>query len=322
MKTEQAYPYRESVEKHYPFLFPDPVRKKEAQAFARRLTDNIVLYHERMDGWVQTLGGRRYSDTMASSLTYLSEFMGKTGPADMETILSSRFPKRAHSFWRIITTIDDAVDTHSGYLRGPLHTIRDAEGVPLTSYINELSPSDGIRWIGKAATRFVILQTRLQEAGTARSFAQAVMAKRKTTGTIAKIGAYAAVRAFGKMYPEETLRMTFPQLADHAAAAGYIIQLADDLNDISTDLAYRTSSSLVIAAARDADELNGIKLLATRGEPLTIPGLLLRNLSTGAMLTRYYASARTRLVRAPPEMVSYFDEMFFPNVPAPRTGTA
>lgn len=278
------------------------------QKYAAELNDSIALFHRRYDPWVQKIGGKSYSEITAISQHMLLKLLGISSFGDLDKFASTPFPKIAHLTWRIISAIDDYGDSTTR--EADVRNLTDSEGTPVAKMIQELIRIPGSdklsRWFIKAAHKHI-----KKHEYPDLSFTDAVKAKEKTTGLFtlaATLGVWPFLLA---TFPKNTAGFPPKEFVQHSISCSLIAQCMDDIADFKNDLGNPSASSLIIAAARDANELEILKRLSLVEKPLTVSELLKQNLKTPIIFLEYFQSLINKLPLAPTEMKAYFQHQFF-----------
>lgn len=285
--------------------------RSRAVLFGRQLDESLYTFHRAYDGWVQdTLGGRSYSDTVASGLYFLLRFLGKDTPQELDRLLGSSYPKYGHILWRTISAIDDAVDQSDNRTHLSWRTISDSDGVPLSVLHENLTQDPSKKRIASAMNDLLLWHTRRQESDKHISFQAAKESKSRTTGVIAKLNTWLIYRALERIYFEDKLSLSWKELGEHASASAHSIQIIDDMNDAAIDIGYPTSSSLLMAACRDTNEIPKLENIIQKGNPITGSVLLYEGFKASVPIFIFQHTHMLRLKRASADMISYLNYTF------------
>ena len=281
------------------------------QRYAGKLQKAIDFFHEEYDPWVMELGGESYSEIMAISQHMLLSFIGTAAETDLRSLSTTVFPKAAHLAWRIISAIDDYADdpSQNGEIKD-IEDLIDSERTPVKRMIHELvrvSPGDKLTLLLVNKTLQHIHAHEREDL----TFAEAVMAKEETTGRITKIFTLTAWPFLLCKFKKEAQALPLKELIQHAVAGSLSAQCLDDLVDVPNDIDDPAASSLVITAARDAEELEIIRADIKAGKPSSVALMLAREMRTPEILERYFTSLLESMPKAPEEMIAYLTHQFY-----------
>lgn len=280
-----------------------------AEEFAHGLQQIISMFGNELNPWVQSMGGQGYSEIAAISQYMFLTFIGATSQQEIDRFSRSGFPQKAHLVWRIVSALDDVADSGGLRFPGSIQDVTDSEGVSIARMIDEFTRILGFPLLGKWMAEQILSSASRHETNNQRTFDQAVKSKQKTTGMFTAAGVLAVWPYFLKTFPSKTLHASLPHIMRQAVSGSLIAQVIDDLVDLPRDLARSGSSSLVIAALCDAEELDRVRQLSAN-TPVSVAVVLNEELKAGDRLLQFYLNQRKNISPAFTPMLNYFDHQF------------
>jgi len=265
--------------------------------YASELDDFIYFYHQKFNSWVQSFGGKSYSEITTISQHMLLKLLGTTSNEDREKFSSTAFPKLAHLTWRIVSAIDDFADRQSTNA-ADLEILTDSEGTKVADMIKEITRIPNSDKAGLWFIKQTLIYIEKHEIAVL-TFEEAKGAKEKTTGIFTQAVTLGAWPFLMVNFPRQMSRFPIKKFVQHSISGSLIAQCLDDIADFRNDLGNSDSSSLLISAAGKAGEKDILMDMLKTGIPITIAELIKRKLYTPIIFTEYFQSLLNKMPQAP-----------------------